>query len=384
MSLDAGPFRSESTDGVQKSRVLPPIDPALVPPRPGPGKRLLRVLVVVLSAALFVRVLWMADLHNVARLLANVGPLALLAVVPYGVAVTVDTAGWAAILRRGLEARVATWRLLRLRLSTEAVQLSFPGGPILAEGLKVWFLSRQFGVAVPEGSASLAVKKALQVGTQGVYLLTAAVVAGSTLPEGSALRAALFLLGMLSTLVSAGMVAVLLSGRVAERLWRLLRRVPVARVQSWMIAREVGFMDTDQHVRAALQSHARGLVVAFLWILAGWFAEAGETWVLLKLLGMNLSFAAVLAFEPVVSFARSAAFFIPAGLGVQDAGYMAFLQRAAIPDAVNKAAAFVLLKRFKEVVWIAIGWILLFTERARQRGAARGPVGARRGSSSGV
>jgi uncharacterized membrane protein YbhN (UPF0104 family) len=344
--------------------VLPAIDPALAPPKPGPGKRLLRVLVVVLSAALFVRVLWVADLRNVAGLLADVGPLALLAVVPYGVAVTVDTAGWAAILR-GLEARVATWRLLRLRLSTEAVQLSFPGGPILAEGLKVWFLSRQFGVAIPEGSASLAVKKALQVGTQGVYLLTAGVVAGSALPEGSKLRVALFLLGILSSVVAAGMIAVLLSGRIAERLFRLLRRVPVVRVQQWMIAREVAFMDTDQHVRAVLQSHVRGLVVAFVWILAGWFAEAGESWVLLKLLGVDLSFAAVLAFEPVVSFARSAAFFIPAGLGVQDAGYMAFLRRAGIPDAVNRAAAFVLLKRFKEVVWIAVGWILLLASRRR-------------------
>jgi uncharacterized membrane protein YbhN (UPF0104 family) len=362
VSLEASPPPGTSAEPEPGGGVLPAIDPALAPPKPGPGRRLLRVLVVVLSAALFVRVLMVADLRIVAGLLADVGPLALLAVVPYGVAVTVDTAGWAAILR-GLEARVATWRLLRLRLSTEAVQLSFPGGPILAEGLKVWFLSRQFGVAIPEGSASLAVKKALQIGTQGVYLLTAAVVAGSALPEGSKLRAALFLLGILSSLVAAGMISVLLSGRVAERLWRLLRRVPMVRVQRWMIAREVAFMDTDQHVRAVLQSHARGLVVAFVWILAGWFAESGETWVLLKLLGMDLSFAAVLAFEPVVSFARSAAFFIPAGLGVQDAGYMAFLQRAGIPDAVNRAAAFVLLKRFKELVWIAVGWILLLATR---------------------
>ena len=364
MSLEAGPPPGTSAEPEAVGGVLPAIDPALAPPKPGPGKRLLRVLVVVLSAALFVRVLWVADLRNVAGLLADVGPLALLAVVPYGVAVIVDTAGWAAILR-GLEARVATWRLLRLRLSTEAVQLSFPGGPILAEGLKVWFLSRQFGVAIPEGSASLAVKKALQVGTQGVYLLTAGVVAGSALPEGSKLRVALFLLGILSSTVAAGMIAVLLSGRIAERLFRLLRRVPVVRVQQWMIAREVAFMDTDQHVRAVLQSHVRGLVVAFVWILAGWFAEAGESWVLLKLLGVDLSFAAVLAFEPVVSFARSAAFFIPAGLGVQDAGYMAFLRRAGIPDAVNRAAAFVLLKRFKEVVWIAVGWILLLASRRR-------------------
>ena len=372
MSLDGDRSTSAGTEQTS-SGVLPEIDPALAPPRAGPAKRLLRVLVLLLSAGLFVRVLWMADLHNVVRLLAEVGPLALLAVVPYGVAVTLDTAGWAAILR-GLEARVATWRLLGLRLSTEAVHLSFPGGPILAEGLKVWFLSRRFGVPAPEGSASLAVKKALQLGTQGVYLFVAAVVAGSALPEGSVLRPVLIGLAGLTTLISVGMIAVLLSGRVAERLWRLLRRVPLARVQSWMIAREVAFMDTDQHVRGVLQSHVRGLVVAFLWILGGWFAEAGETWVLLRLLGIDLSFSMVLAFEPVVSFARSAAFFIPAGLGVQDAGYMAFLRQAGIPDAVNRAAAFVLLKRFKELVWIALGWILLLATRARTGtpGQARG------------
>lgn len=371
MSLEAGPPPGPTAEPEPTPGVLPPIDPALAPPRAGPGRRLLRLLVLTVSAGLFVRVLWMADLRNVAHLLAEVGPLAALAVVPYGVAVTLDTAGWAAILR-GLEARVATWRLLGLRLSTEAVHLSFPGGPLLAEGLKVWFLSRRFGVEVAEGSASLAVKKALQLGTQGVYLLTAAVVAGAALPQGSVLRVVLFGLGALSTLVSVGMVAVLLSGRVAERLWRLLRRVPVARVQRWMIAREVAFLDTDQHVRAVLQSHVRGLLVAFVWILGGWFAEAGETWVLLRLLGMDLSFPAVLAFEPVVSFARSAAFFIPAGLGVQDAGYMAFLRQAGIPDAVNRAAAFVLLKRFKEVAWIAVGWILLLATRERRDRAGRG------------
>jgi uncharacterized membrane protein YbhN (UPF0104 family) len=201
------------------------------------------------------------------------------------------------------------------------------------------------------------------------------VAAGSVLPEGSVLRPILFGLGALTTLISVAMVAVLLSGRVAERLWRLLRRVPVARVQRWMIAREVAFMDTDQHVRVVLQSHVRGLGVAFLWILAGWFAEAGETWVLLRLLGVDLSFAAVLAFEPVVSFARSAAFFIPAGLGIQDAGYMAFLRQAGIPDAVNRAAAFVLLKRFKEIFWVVVGWILLLATRGRtaERGQPAAP-----------
>jgi len=361
--------------------VLASIDPALTPPRPGPAKRLVRLLVLVVSAGLFVRVLWMADLRNVGRLLVEVGPLALLAVVPYGLAVTLDTAGWAAILR-GLEARVATWRLLGLRLSTEAVHLSFPGGPLIAEGLKVWLLSRRFGVGIAEGSASLAVKKALQIGSQGVYLLTAALVGGASLVDASVLRPVLLGLAAFTMAVSVGMVAVLLSGRVAERLWKLLRRVPLARVRRWTLAREVAFVDTDQHVRAVLQSHVPRLVAAFLWILGGWFAEAGESWLLPRLLGIDLSFPAVLAFEPVVSFARSAAFFIPAGLGVQDAGYMALLRAANIPDATNRAAAFVLLKRFKELFWIAVGWVVLLATRGLRQGAGAPPEtpGVRRAS----
>src|SRR5262249_4499432 len=128
VSLEVDPLSAASAAPRETSSVLPPIDPALAPPRPGPGKRLVRVLVLIVSGGLFTRGRWMAALRNVAHLLAEVGPLAILAVVPYGVAVTLDTAGWAAILR-GLEARVATWRLLGLRLSTEAVHLSFPGGP---------------------------------------------------------------------------------------------------------------------------------------------------------------------------------------------------------------------------------------------------------------
>jgi uncharacterized membrane protein YbhN (UPF0104 family) len=126
------------------------------------------------------------------------------------------------------------------------------------------------------------------------------------------------------------------------------------------------FLAIDTHARDVLRSHVWGLVVAAAWILAGWFMEAAESWLLLRLLGVALPYGAVLAFEPVVSFARSAAFFVPAGLGVQDGGYMAMLRGFGIPDATNRAAAFVLLKRFKEVFWIIVGWTLfLATRRSR-------------------
>ena len=358
------------TDGAaQPGGELPAGVPSLRRP-PKPGWILwVRAAVLLLSVGLFVRVLWMADLPSVGRLLAHIGPLVVVAVIPYGLTVVADTAGWRAILL-GFEARVALKKLLGVRLSTEAVHISFPGGPILAEGLKVWFLSQRAGVPVAESTASLTVKKVLQIGTQGIYVLVAAAVAGPWLHQLTVslgdvvpLRPLMVGIGVFLCLVAAGAVAVLLSGRVAERLWSLLFRIPSRRMRAWVTTHQSTFLAIDTHAREVLRSHVWGLLVAAAWILLGWFIEAGESWVLLRLLGIDLPYSAVLAFEPVVSFTRSAAFFVPAGLGVQDGGYMAMLQGFGIPDATNRAAAFVLLKRFKEVFWIVVGWTLFFATR---------------------
>jgi glycosyltransferase 2 family protein len=356
-------------DAAHPAGELPAVVPSLRrPPRPG-WVLWARAAVLLLSVGLFVRVLWMADLPSVGRLLAHIGPLVVLAVVPYGLTVVADTAGWRAILL-GLEARVALRRLLGVRLSTEAVHISFPGGPILAEGLKVWFLARRAGVPVPESTASLTVKKALQIGTQGIYVLAAAAVSGPWLRELSRalgdhvpLRPLMVGIGLFLCAVAAGAVGVLLSGRLAGRLWSFLFQFPSRRVRAWVTTHQSTFLAIDTHAREVLRSHVWGLAVAAAWILIGWFMEAAESWLLLWLLGVELPYGAVLAFEPVVSFARSAAFFVPAGLGVQDGGYMAMLRGFGIPDATNRAAAFVLLKRFKEVFWIVVGWTLFLATR---------------------
>jgi len=349
------------------------------PPQPV-WVRWMRAVVLLLSVGLFIRVLWMADLSNVGKLLAQIGPLALVAVIPYGLEVVADTAGWRAILL-GLEARVALWRLLGVRLSTEAVNLSFPGGPFLADGLKVWFLSQRFGVAVAESTSSLAVKKVLQIGTQGIYLLVAAAVSGPWMRELSAslvhagvLRPLVFSIGVFLCLFAAGGVAVLLSGRVAERLWSLLLRMPSRRMKEWVRARQATFFQIDTHSRDVLRSHVPGLAFAAAWILVGWFMESAETWVILRLVGVEIPYGAVLAFEPVVALARSVVFFVPAGLGVQDGGYMAALRGLGIADATNRAAAFVLLKRFKEAFWIAVGWALFLATRGTGPSAAAPPT----------
>ena len=56
---------------------------------------------------------------------------------------------------------------------------------------------------------------------------------------------------------------------------------------------------------------------------------------------------------------RAMAVPVPAGLGVQDAGYVLSLKGLGVQDAVTVGAAFVLLKRGKDLFWIAFGFLLL-------------------------
>jgi hypothetical protein len=51
--------------------------------------------------------------------------------------------------------------------------------------------------------------------------------------------------------------------------------------------------------------------------------------------------------------------FTPAGIGVQDVGYLAMLQAYGVPDGASLGPAFVVLKRVKEAFWIVIGFGIL-------------------------
>ena len=93
-----------------------------------------------------------------------------------------------------------------------------------------------------------------------------------------------------------------------------------------------------------------------------WLMEALETLLILSLLNSGLTFSQVMPVEAFLVTVRVAAFFVPAGLGVQDVGYAMFLAAFGVPNAVSVAAAFVLLKRAKEGFWTAVGYLLFLKQ----------------------
>jgi uncharacterized membrane protein YbhN (UPF0104 family) len=323
-----------------------------------------RPIAMVLGVVAFGLVVASADVRGTAAILMATGPILVLAAVPYAVQIGFDALAWRTLFRT-LGRRLRWRRLFAIRLATEALLMSLPGGALVGETMKPYLALRTDRVPPAETIATLGLKKCLLALAEALCLGAAAILGGSFLSSSSR---ALIGVGGLPWLVAAAAVGLalvastlaltMLGGSTADAVHRALLRVPFTGFRSWLSRRRAPFAATDAALRRFGQA-PQTLAAALACLLAAWMTEIAETWLLLRLLGSDVGLATVWTMESIVVLLRNVAFFVPAGLGVQDAGYVAFLRALGIAYAGEAAAAFVIVKRGKELLWVAIGYLVL-------------------------
>ncbi|HEY3500525.1 MAG TPA: lysylphosphatidylglycerol synthase domain-containing protein [Polyangiaceae bacterium] len=328
-----------------------------------PWLHALRVLAAVAALALFGRVLSGANGSRVLELFAGAGALGLAAILlPQLAALSAESLGWTYAFRI-LGQKVRWSALLRVRLATEALAQSLPFGVAFAESIKPVLLKRHAGLEVAPAVAGMAARKYLLLLSQSIYVLGLGTLGFSALQTASESLIRFPGLGYIAcgagVALGVGALAIALALRqseLARATLSLLRRLPLARLREWLSRREPAFAATDGAVACFFRADARRTLAPALGFGIGWLLESVETFLILRLLGVELDFVTIASFEVVLSLVRNVAFFVPAGLGVQDLGYVACLAALGVPEAASVGAAFVLLKRAKELFWIAVGY----------------------------
>ena len=298
------------------------------------------------------------------RLIARAGSPVALALVPFALTLLLDALGWRTLLARGQRRRVSLRELFLARACGEAVSQSLPSAGVAGEAASAWLLSRRSGMPLGEALGSLAARRLLLIPGHALVLALAALATAShaRLPWPLAAASAL---GTLSLLLAA-----LAAARVVKRaspfarLHVSLRRSASPRLREWVGGPSVRLRDADREAARVLALPRSRRLAACAWFFLVYLAESLETLALLRLLGAEVSPWQVLAFEPLVSLLRAVAFFVPAGLGVQDLGYVTLLRLVGVPQAAAYGAAFVALKRLKELAWIAGGWAALLSAQS--------------------
>ena len=310
------------------------------------------------------------DLQRVSRSITSIGLLGLMLIAaPALIALGLESIGWSHVFQ-SLGQRVALGPLLRVRLITEAVAQTLPLGVIWAESLKPVLLDRHSGVETSRAVAGLVARKYLLVGSQALYVTLLSAFGFTTLCRLSrsltghaAFAWGAFAVSGVLGLLALGLCGAFARGSAAERLLALLRRIPNARWQRGLLRREASFASTDSLIeRYFALGFARATLLPGVFFLCGWLCEALESFLILKLLGVELDFFALASIEVSLSFLKNVLFVLPAGVGVQDVGYVACLSALGVSDALTIGAAFSALRRGKELLWATVGYALLASE----------------------
>jgi uncharacterized membrane protein YbhN (UPF0104 family) len=314
----------------------------------------LQGLVLGLVVLVLARRLAGSNLHEAIALIGHMGPKTALVIVPFALAMALDTLAQRSLLA-ALGQRIQLGTLYLVRLSAEAASMSLPAGAVLAETVTPLLLKQRANVPYAASIVANGAKRWLTIRAQAAYIVLSVALGISTLVKVSpaltggtalpwmTLGVALVPLGA-SLIIGGALLGKQWSSK-ADRLFPSFRR---HRVVVWL---------------DALREATGTQWVATLLLFGGWLLESVETLVILRLLGAPVGFAEVIAFEAGLALVRSLAFFAPAGVGVQDLGYLAFLGALGLPGAAALGAAFVVVKRAKEAFYIVCGGGLYFALR---------------------
>ncbi len=281
---------------------------------------------------------------QVHQVLSEAGPAALAVLFLYPFICLWDVAAWRFLFPSELTGRVRFSDLFWIRLAGEALNNVTPFLDIGGEPLKAHLVARRFGLTLSISAAITVVAKTAILIAQAVFMLLGALLSYKflSLPPGQRLQ-----LSMALTVICTVFVGFL----VLQRKGAFGRfNVEIGRLYARQGGRFWGAASLN---------------------LLGWISGGVETWLFCRLLGLNVSLLEGVMIEALLQLIRTASFFIPMNLGVQEGG-LAFFFHAMGRDPVTGVAVS-LLKRGRQLLWIGVGflaWGLLKQARSARKWAA--------------
>jgi uncharacterized membrane protein YbhN (UPF0104 family) len=124
----------------------------------------------------------------------------------------------------------------------------------------------------------------------------------------------------------------------------------------------------DDQLAAFYIGQKRRLAGALLLGFASWLIGIVEILILMYAIGHPVTLTQAWVIESLAQLVRAAAFFIPAAIGVQEGTFLIVLGALTGSGAVGVAVAVV--RRFRQLLWLAIGVAMSWLLAMRPRPAA--------------
>jgi hypothetical protein len=259
--------------------------------------------------------------------------------------------------------RISITKLFAVRLATETLQVSLPGGAVYAEFIRPYLIKKHFNIDYLECITANIIAKINILLAQVFFLMLGILVLLFSYKDNlSCLDFPEYIFyGGLVIFVSMPFLLTFLIYRrnFLLKLFHLLEKISLRPVKNFVEKIRKPANDISNAISIFSLNHKKRFCLTIAFFLLSWFLMSAESLFILKIIGIDARIPQVILIESFISFVRIIFFFIPGALGPQDAAIILLFNLSGLPDPAVSAFLFVLLKRSKEIFWIITGYILL-------------------------
>jgi uncharacterized protein (TIRG00374 family) len=320
--------------------------------------RLFKLLTLIGGVGIFAWILSRADLTAVTQVMSRLGVAGAGAVLAtFGIAMVSGVTAWALTFRNASLSAAWTVKLWLVVMVGEAFNMLTPLGAFGGEPFKALLLKRHYDISYTEGAASLVLIQTANSLAQVPFAIRTDLLPKTL--EAWILAATAF--------IAAFMVFVYLALR-----FRLLAKLP-ARMENAdsaaKLTEAIGFLtDIEERLFHFVRNTPRRSAAALLFAFMSWVLGAVEIYLVFAFLDAPISFADAWIVETVIVLVRSATFFVPAHIGVQDGALT--LVGKALSGSNEIGLAIALIRRGRELFWAGVGLLIYAGFNLRDRNPA--------------
>ena len=277
-----------------------------------------------------------------------------------------NTLGWLYSFPRNLPKHIPWTDLYVIRIIGETLNEIIPFSASLGgEPVKADFLKRRHGVPLAEGYASLLIVHTTFYVSLNLFVIGGILATLKTMPLTPVLwQSVTIFLGVL------GLVAALLIGGLHLGIFKKVHEL--GEIFKWWKhdsdQKKTKFLELDKDIKKFYTHNKRNFFLSVFWNFLAWFAGAFEVYFVGRLMGLPIGFSEAWLLESLIQVLRIITFFIPSSVGLQEGGIMLIFSQLGFNQA--SGLAFALIRRAREIVWIAVGltlWSFIKEKPARKK-----------------
>ncbi|MGJ1431947.1 lysylphosphatidylglycerol synthase transmembrane domain-containing protein [Sphingobacterium spiritivorum] len=317
--------------------------------------KVFKILGIIIVVGCLVLFLVQTDFKMLANTLNQVGYRFIILILITGIAYILGTVGWYYCMAPSGQ-RISLWRLFFVRQVGETIGLFNPTNVIGGDLFKVHML-RSEHLSKDEVTHSVFLSRVMAILSQ-LFLLAAVLCWYSLNLMQNNGATVIYMAGLILTVLILGGIVSSLLYITKKRASRMLTSEPVAKLSFWLKIKS-RITHTLHQTSVFYQLYPAYFWYSFFCFTLHWIVGSLEFYVILRLLGANVSPMDGLFIDMGVIIVKSLGAFIPGQIGIEELGNKIMLSGIGLTGIAVWISASV-LRRARQLVWTFISLICYF------------------------